>query len=545
MAQASRPEFGDYQSNGALPAAKSLNLNPRLLAQKLVDSKTLEDLAQEVSIAGPGFINITLCNDYLAHCLADEPICALTQEPQRVVVDYSSPNVAKEMHVGHLRSTVIGDSVVRMLSLAGHHVIRQNHVGDWGTTFGKLIAYIDEIGSEEQLESSLSDIEQLYVAASQRFDQDPDFAARSREAALRLQNRDPQVRATWQKFMQVSLDHMHDIYRKLDVLLTADDVRGESAYSEELPRVVEELHRSGILVESKGAQCVFVDGFHRKDGSPLPMIVQKSDGGYLYHTTDLATLLYRARVLRADQVLYFTDSRQIHHFQLLFAVARKAEFVKSNVKLEHHVFGSILNADGEPFKTRSGENILLADLIEEGIARAKEVVAQKSNHLNHEAREEIANQIAIGAIKYADLSKNRTHDYRFDWDTMLALDGNTAPYLQYAYARINAIFAKANLTVNEVNPQSIAIAHRAEHNLAVRLMRFQEILDQSVEERKAHHMCNYLYDLTVHFTRFYENCNVLNAESTTRDSRLAICARVAQTLRTGLGCLGISAPMRM
>ena len=502
-------------------------------------------MAQDVQVAGPGFVNITLSNEFLARCIAEEPISSPHTDAQRIVVDYSSPNVAKELHVGHLRSTIIGDSITRMLALAGYQVVRQNHIGDWGTNFGKLIAYLDEQDSSEQLDNSLADIEQLYIAANRRFDEDSHFAEKAREAVVRLQTKDEQANATWRKFLSVSLAHMQEIYEKLNVLLTEDDIRGESSYSDDLSLVIERLESAEMLVESDGAKCVFVEGFKRKDGSPLPMLVQKSDGGYLYHTTDLATLLYRAQELKANQVLYFTDSRQILHFEMLFAVARKAGFVGPEVKLEHHVFGSILNSKGEPFKTRSGANILLADLIDEGIARAATVVQEKSGHLSDDLKREIAHQVAIGAIKYADLSKNRTHDYKFDWDTMLALDGNTAPYLQYAFARVNAIFTKGGVKQEDVDPRSASVSHPAEHDLAIRLLRFQEAVDQSIEERKAHHMCSYLYDLTVHFTRFYETCNVLNAAPAVRDSRLALCARTANTLRIGLDCLGIATPSRM
>ena len=505
----------------------------------------LGDVAQDVEVAGPGFVNITLSDEFLSRCIAREPISTPHADPQRIVVDYSSPNVAKELHVGHLRSTVIGDAITRMLALAGHQVVRQNHIGDWGTNFGKLIAYLDEQDSIKQLDKSLADIEQLYIAANRRFDENSQFAEKARDAVVRLQNKDEQANSTWRKFLEVSLAHMQEIYRKLDIQLTEHDVRGESSYSKDLPLVIARLESAGMLVESDGAKCVFVEGFKRKDGSPLPMLVQKSDGGYLYHTTDLATLLYRAKELRADQVLYFTDSRQILHFDMLFAVARKAGFVSPEVELEHHVFGSILNSKGEPFKTRSGANILLADLIDEGIARAKSVVQEKSGHLSDDLKGEIASQVAVGAIKYADLSKNRTHDYKFDWDTMLALDGNTAPYLQYAFARVNAIFNRGGVKPENVDPNSVSVSQPAEHDLAVRLLRFQEALEQSIEERKAHHMCNYLYDLTVHFTRFYETCNVLNAAPAVRDSRLALCARMANTLRIGLDCLGISTPSRM
>lgn len=522
-----------------------MGVNPRALAQQLVDAGVLEDLSSKVSIAGPGFINITLDNDYLSEALASQPLVTPTETPLRIVVDYSSPNVAKQMHVGHLRSTVIGDAISRMLTLAGHCVVRQNHIGDWGTAFGKIVAHIEELDTPQEIDGSLEDLEQLYVAASRKFDESPAFASKAREAVLKLQSQDPRTLSIWQRFIDVSTLHIQEIYEKLGILLTQDDIRGESSFNDDLPAVIQRLDREGILVESDGAKCVFVDGFVRKDGSQLPMIVQKSDGGYLYHTTDLATLHYRTQELGADQVLYFTDARQILHFQLLFAVAKQAGFAKPDTLLEHHAFGSILNSKGEPLKTRAGENPLLSDLIDQAESHARQVVDTKSKHLPAELREEIAHMVAIGAIKYADLSKNRTSDYKFDLNTMMALEGNTSPYLQYAYARINAIFVRGGIDRESIELHRINVQHPAEHDLATRILRFQEVLDQSVDERKAHHMCNFLYELTVHFTRFYENCPVLNAESTLRDSRLGLCARVAEALKVGLDCLGISVPTRM
>lgn len=522
-----------------------MRVNPRALAQQLIDSGVLNDLSSDVSVAGPGFINVTLDNDYLSTALASEPLVTPTNAPLRIVVDYSSPNVAKQMHVGHLRSTVIGDSITRMLTLAGHSVVRQNHIGDWGTAFGKIVAYIEELGSDKEVGQSLDDLEQFYVAASKRFDEDKDFASTAREAVLKLQSNDPKTMAVWQKFIDASTRHMQEIYEKLDILLKPADIRGESSFNDDLPSVIDKLEDGGFLVESDGAQCVFVEGFVRKDGSQLPMIVQKSDGGYLYHTTDLATLLYRTNELNADQVLYFTDARQILHFQMLFAVAKKAGFAPPEVELEHHAFGSILNSHGEPLKTRAGENPLLADLIEQAEAHAKQVVREKSSHLEVFQQDEIAHKVAIGAIKYADLSKNRTSDYKFDLETMMSLEGNTSPYLQYAHARINAIFARGGIDSQGIELEEIRVRHPAEHDLSVRLLRFQEVLEQSIEERKAHHMCNFLYDLTVHFTRFYEKCQVLNAEKSERNSRLGLCARTAEALRVGLDCLGISVPTRM
>ena len=537
-------DFGDYQANGAMAIAKELGKKPRFIAQEVVDRAPLADLNATVEVAGPGFINIHLDDGFLATALSESTQFQSVDHPERIVVDYSSPNIAKELHVGHLRSTVIGDALVRLFELVGHTVIRQNHVGDWGTAFGKLIAYVDE--HQEAGDLSVSGIEKLYVEASKQFDRDPNFARRARQEVLKLQQHDPKVVKKWDRIVRASLDHVHHIYSELGISLGLSDVRGESAYNEDLSDVVDDLQNAGLLTLSEGAQCVFVDGFKRKDGSPLPMIVQKSDGGYLYHTTDLAALKHRTKTLAADRLIYLTDSRQIHHFELLFAVGELVGYIPEDVVPEHLVFGSILDKNGEPFRTRGGNNIRLGSLIQEGIERALNIVQHKSAHLSSEEQQKIARQIAVGAIKYADLSKNRTNDYRFDWDVMLSLEGNTAPYLQYAHARICSIFSRSNLDIQEFDQKPIELQHRSERALALRLLRFSETLEQCLEERKPHYLCNYFYDLTGHFMRFYENCPVLKASTNKlRDSRLSLCAKTSQVLRVGLANLGIALPSRM
>jgi arginyl-tRNA synthetase len=538
---AGRPEFGDYQVNGVMAAAKRTHQNPRALAEQLAAQATLADLTDLPEVAGPGFINLRLRPDFLAAAVATAPLLEPTGAPARIVVDYSSPNLAKEMHVGHLRSTIIGDALVRVLSALGHSVVRQNHVGDWGTQFGMLLTYLDDSGADSD---ALADLETFYRAAKQRFDTDAAFAARARETVVRLQQGDAHARAAWQRFIDISLSHCQAIYDRLGVTLTPADVRAESAYNEALPDVIAALADAGLTARSEGATCVFLDEFVGKDGAPLPVIVQKSDGGYLYATTDLAAVRFRVSALAATRILYLTDARQALHFRQIFAVAQRAGFVNPDTQLDHLPFGAMLGTDGKPFKTRSGAVVKLVDLLEEAEARAFELVTGKNPDLSEAERRQIARAVGIGAIKYADLSKNRTSDYVFDWDQMLAFEGNTAPYLQYAYTRIRSIFRRG-----AVDPDSLSgtprIETREAHQLAVQLLRFQEVTEQVAAEGFPHLLCSYLYDLATLFMRFYEACPILTADADLRDGRLQLCARTAATLRTGLGLLGIDTIERM
>lgn len=526
-------------------AAKRIRTNPRELAANVVAELKLGDIAESIEIAGPGFLNIRLKPSFLSEQLTESPLLENTKNPKRVVVDYSSPNLAKEMHVGHLRSTVIGDAVARTLELVGHTVIRQNHIGDWGTAFGRLLAYLDDVGDEATQNAELRDIEALYVEASQKFESDAAFADRSRAMVLALQAHEPHAITKWQNFMVLAQEHMSDIYSRLDISLQPQDTRGESTYNADIGPMIKDLQKQDdVLVESDGALCIFMPQFKNKDGEVQPMIVQKSDGGYLYHTTDLAALCYRQEVLLADRVLYFTDARQILHFEMLFAASRLANIANPSVMLEHHPFGKILGTDGKPFKSRSGDNILLRDLIDEAIERATSLIVEKNPDLADAQRDHIARTVAIGAVKYADLSKNRLHDYTFDWDEMLAFDGNTAPYLQYAYARISGIFEKGDIDIAQCNAPT-RLDSEVERQLAVHLLRFQEVIEQVVADAKPHYLCSYLYDLTVRFMRFYEQCPILSEEASIRDGRLTLCRRTAETLETGLGALGIQVLDRM
>ena len=439
---ASRPAFGDYQANGIMSVAKRIGAKPRDIADKVCASLHTGEMIERVEVAGPGFINIHLSADWLGNRARmtrqnfDELI-PVSAAPARVVVDYSSPNLAKEMHVGHLRSTIIGDSLARVLSRLGHEVIRQNHVGDWGTQFGMLIAFLRlETKDLSEVSGELADLEAFYRAAKQRFDADPAFAEMARAEVVKLQGGDAQSLAMWEQFIDESLRHCEQVYALLNIQLTRADLRPESFYNNKLQDIINVLSEKELLTISAGAQCVFLPDFKGKDGEPLPVIVQKSDGGYLYATTDLAAVRYRIHDLEVDRVLYVVDARQSLHFQQIFAVARAAGFADADSRLEHIPFGTMMGTDGKPFATRSGGIVKLIDLLHEAQKRALEVVTVKNPDLDDTTKQDIARKVGIGAVKYADLSKNRTSDYVFDWNSMLAFEGNTAPYLLYAYTRI-------------------------------------------------------------------------------------------------------------
>ncbi len=495
---AARPEFGDYQANGVMGAAKRASMKPRDLAQAVVAHAELDGIAGKLEIAGPGFVNITLDQRFLADLLTRGGSIDAAEAPATVVVDYSSPNLAKEMHVGHLRSTIIGDALARVLEALGHRVIRQNHVGDWGTQFGMLLTFLDETGADSEL---LGDLEDFYRQAKARFDDDVDFAERSRRAVVGLQRGDPEIRRRWHRFIEISLSHCEEVYDRLGVDLRRQHVMAESAYNDDLNDVVASLAEQGLLEESQGARCVFLPQFKGKDGDVLPLIVQKSDGGYLYATTDLAAVRYRANVLHADRVIYLTDARQSLHFSQVFAVAERAGFVRPGMALEHHYFGAMLGPDGRPFKTRSGGVIKMISLLDEAEARAFAIVTAKNPDLPESERRTIARVVGIGAVKYADLSKNRASDYVFDWDQMLSFDGNTAPYLQYAYTRIRSVFRRGDVNEADVGG-ALALTAPEEHALAVILLRLQETLEQVAADCLPHLLCGYLYEVATLFMRF-------------------------------------------
>ena len=534
---ATRPEFGDYQANGALAAAKRLRVQPRDLAAQVIEAADLSGIASRCEVTGPGFISLTLDDDCLSEALADGRI-----EPvgggERVVIDYSHPNLAKEMQVHHLRSTIIGDAVARVLEALGYDVIRQNHVGDWGTGFGRLVAHLNDTGEDSE---ALGDLERFYTEASERFANDPAFAGRARRVVVDLQGGDPDTLARWRRYIDISMSHCQAVYDRLGVGLKPEHVRGESAYNDDLDGIVDDLQAKGLLTESDGALCAFLPQFKGKDGKPVPIIVRKSDGGYLYHSTDLAAVRYRTGILRAKRVLYIVDARQGLHFKQLFALAKRASY-DTGASLEHHPFGMMLGPDGRPFKTREGSGTRLLDFLEEATVRARRLVEAKNPELDGQEMDRVARAVGIGAVKYADLSKNRTGDYVFDWNAMMSFEGNTAPYLQYAYARIQSLFQRGQVDAAALTGAP-TIREAEEHALALQVARFQETLEQVAATVMPHHLCTYLYDLASAFMRFYERCPVLDSEF--RDDRLLLCRHTAATLSRGLDLLGIETVERM
>ncbi|WP_286827091.1 arginine--tRNA ligase [Alcanivorax sp. UBA3183] len=544
---------GDFATNIALMLAKPAGMKPRDLAEKLIAALPADNAVANVEIAGPGFINFFQADDWLTAlldlALADEHLgVARPAQAQTVVVDYSSPNLAKEMHVGHLRSSIIGDAVVRTLEFLGHQVVRQNHVGDWGTQFGMLLAYLEEQKSEEsdsELSRELGDLEGFYRAAKQRFDESADFATRARSLVVKLQAGDEHCLALWREFNSVSLSHCQAVYDRLGVSLTPADVRGESAYNDDLAQVVSDLDARGLLSEDQGAQCVFMDEFKNKEGAPLPVIVQKADGGYLYATTDLAALRYRAGTLHADRMLYFVDQRQALHFQQMFSLAKRAGFVPEPTELEHMGFGTMNGPDGRPFKTRDGGTVKLIDLLDEAEERAYTLVKDKNPQLDDQDLRTIAHSVGIGAVKYADLSKNRSSDYIFNFEQMLSFEGNTAPYLLYAYTRVASVFRKAGLEMAQVSGD-FQLQEDAEQALAARLVQFGEVLESVAEKGLPHLLCTYLYDVAGLFSTFYEHCPILSGDNETlKQSRLKLAALTARTLKQGMELLGLSPLERM
>ena len=598
-------EHGDFQINGVMGAAKKAKQNPRELAQKVAETLADNAVIESAEVAGPGFINLRLCPEFLAQniqtALNDARFgIAKTDKPQTVVIDYSSPNLAKEMHVGHLRSSIIGDSISRVLEFMGNTVIRQNHVGDWGTQFGMLVAYLVE-QQKDNAAFELADLEQFYRAAKVRFDEDPAFADTAREYVVKLQGGDEAVLALWKQFVDISLSHAQAVYDTLGLKLRPEDVAGESKYNDDLQPVVDDLVQKGLAVEDDGAKVVFLDEFKNKEGEPAAFIVQKQGGGFLYASTDLACLRYRIGSLNADRLLYVVDHRQALHFEQLFTTSRKAGYLPENVKAEFIGFGTMMGKDGKPFKTRSGDTVKLVDLLDEAVNRAEQVVKEKnpkwqltteledglkkissltnSDNLKNKLKynlenkkleitlendvvyhlpidkidkivsgaeeytdtalsdaEKIARVVGIGAVKYADLSKNRTSDYVFDWDAMLSFEGNTAPYLQYAYTRVQSVFRKAG-EWDAAAPT--VLTEPLEKQLAAELLKFEDVLQSVADTAYPHYLAAYLYQIATLFSRFYEACPILKSEGATRNSRLQLAKLTGDTLKQGLELLGI------
>lgn len=548
--QSAKVQFGDYQANGMMAVAKKLGMAPRQLAEQVLTHLDLSSIASKVEIAGPGFINIFLEPAFLAEqvqqALASDRLGVSQPTRQTIVVDYSAPNVAKEMHVGHLRSTIIGDAAVRTLEFLGHHVIRANHVGDWGIQFGMLIAWLEKQQQENAGDMALADLEGFYRDAKKHYDEDEAFAERARNYVVKLQSGDAYFREMWRKLVDITMTQNQITYDRLNVTLTRDDVMGESLYNPMLPGIVADLKAKGLAVESEGATVVFLDEFKNKEGDPMGVIIQKKDGGYLYTTTDIACAKYRYETLHADRVLYYIDSRQHQHLMQAWTIVRKAGYVPDSVPLEHHMFGMMLGKDGKPFKTRAGGTVKLADLLDEALERARRLVAEKNPDMPADELEKLANAVGIGAVKYADLSKNRTTDYIFDWDNMLAFEGNTAPYMQYAYTRVLSVFRKADIDEQALASAPVIISEDREAQLAARLLQFEETLTVVAREGTPHVMCAYLYDVAGLFSGFYEHCPILSAENdAVRNSRLKLAQLTAKTLKLGLDTLGIETVERM
>ena len=548
--QSSKPQFGDYQANGIMAAAKKLGLNPREFAQKVLDHADLSDVAEKTEIAGPGFINIFLNPTWLANnvsaALKDQNLGVSANEKQTIVIDYSSPNVAKEMHVGHLRSTIIGDAVVRTLEFLGHNVIRANHVGDWGTQFGMLIAYLEKMENEHASEMELQDLEAFYREAKKHYDEDEAFAEKARNYVVKLQGGDEYCRTMWKKLVDITMQQNQRNYDRLNVTLTEKDVMGESLYNPMLPAIVEDLKKQGLAVEDEGALVVYLDEFKNKEGEAMGVIVQKKDGGFLYTTTDIAAAKYRYETLKADRALVFSDTRQSQHMQQAWLITRKAGYVPDSFSLEHKNFGMMLGKDGKPFKTRTGGTVKLADLLDEAIERATVLINEKNTNLSDDEKTAVIEAVGIGSVKYADLSKNRTTDYVFDWDNMLSFEGNTAPYMQYAYTRIRSIFNKADVNPTALAEAKIQLSDEKERALAIKLLQFEEAVQTVGKEGTPHVLCAYLYELAGVFSSFYEHCPILNAEDeNVKLSRLKLASLTEKTLKQGLELLGIKTIEKM
>ncbi|WP_454293462.1 arginine--tRNA ligase [Salana multivorans] len=551
-------QFADVQANAALALAKKVGTNPREAAARITANLDLSDVGT-VEVSGPGFLNITVSPEWIAGqvaALVSDPRLGVPAQPQRVIpIDYSAPNVAKEMHVGHLRTTIVGDSLARTLERLGHRVIRQNHIGDWGTPFGMLIEHYLEVG-EGSPEADLlrTDPNAFYQAARAKFDdaENPAWAARARERVVKLQAKDPATIAIWQGMIGHSKEYFHRIYDALVVTLTDDDLAGESMYDPMLQSVCDELIEKGLAVESDGALCVFPEGFTGRDDKPLPLIVRKSDGGYGYATTDLAAIRYRARDLGADQILYVVGASQNLHFRMIFATAEAAGWLTredgSRVQPVHVQIGSVLGSDGKILRTRSGSSLRLAALIQEGVEKAAAVVDAARSDLDDDERRRIARQVGVGAVKYADLSVAHDTDYTFDFDRMLALTGNTGPYLQYATARIRSIFRKAELDPAAVLGAGLGVVvdDPTERALALALLGYGAVVAEVGDQLVPHRLAGYLFELAQAFTSFYDACPVLTAEDRgVRDSRLTLTAATLAVLVDGLGLLGINAPDQM
>ena len=534
----------------ALPChslSKVLRKAPNTIADEILENlgSTTEGICQVSSING--FLNFSadpnwLC-EILQESLIDDRLRVLTEEPRVIVIDYSSPNVAKHMHVGHLRSTVIGDALNRMLSHKGHRVVPENHIGDWGTPFGMLIEHLIDLGLDSEVQNI--DLSTFYSDARGKFDANSNFASRSRARVVRMQSSEPETIELWQMLVDRSLVHFNEVYQRMGILLSNNDLAGESKYESALPRVVEKLAKVGLLEESDGAKVVYLDGWKNREGEPLPLIIEKADGGYNYATSDLACILDRIENVGSRDFLYVVGAEQAQHFAMVFEVARNAGFMDEGVNAIHVPFGLVMGTDGKKLASRTGGAVHLNDLLIEAVERADAIVAEKSPNLSNDERAEVSKMLGIGAIKYADLSTDRNNNYTFEWEKMLSFDGNTAPYLQYAHARICSIFSKDEIDRNSIRDAEIILSHEREIALARTLIKFPEALDSACSSPSPHKLATQLHNIAQAFGSFYEVCTVLNAEHSTKLSRLALCDLTARTLQTGLDLLGIDSPHRM
>ncbi|WP_019000656.1 arginine--tRNA ligase [Succinimonas amylolytica] len=538
---------GDFASNIAMMLARPMKKNPREIAELLISRIPANDKISRVEIAGPGFINFFANKAFIENQVNDmlkDPLLGVRplRTPETVVIDYSSPNVAKEMAVHHIRSTVIGDAVVRILEFLGNRVIRANHIGDWGTQFGMLIACLEKKEEEHASSLELSDLEAFYREAKKYYDEDPQFAEKARKYVVKLQSGDEYCREMWQKLVKITMDQNQEIYRRLNISLTEKDVMGESLYNPMLKPLVDDLISRNLAKEDQGAIVVYLDNFKDKDGNPRGVIVRKSDGGFLYTTTDIACTKYRVEHFGANRIIVFADSRQHEHLLMAWDIAKMAGYLPENVLTEHGSFGMMLGKDGKPFKTRSGGTVKLKEFLDEAENRAATLMSDRNNNLSPEEKSKVIHTVAMGAVKYADLSKNRTTDYIFDWDNMLTFDGNTAPYLQYAYSRVQSIFRKTDAI-----PGKISISAPEEEDLLLKFTKFNEVVNSAAEKAMPHLLCTYLYELAGLFMKFYESCPITKQEvpDNIKTSRLAISECTAKILKTGLGLLGIETLERM
>jgi arginyl-tRNA synthetase len=550
---AARPsEHADAQVNVAMGLAKRVGKKPRDVAEHIVAALDLRGVCSDVTVAGPGFLNLTYENEYLGKLLHDaarDPRLGVHQAAtaETVVIDYSAPNVAKEMHVGHLRSTVIGDALVRMCEAVGHRVIRENHIGDWGTPFGMLIEHLIDLGEVDAArELSVGDLDGFYKQARAKFEASPEFQERARHRVVQLQGGDANTLRLWKLLVAESARYFATVYEKLGVKLTHADLRGESVYNDLLASVVTRLRDAKLLVTDDGAEVVFPAGFTNRDNAPLPLIIRKQDGGYNYATTDLACVIDRVERLRATLMLYVVGTPQAQHLSMIETVAKDAGWLRESTRMAHVAFGSVLGSDRKMLKSRTGDSVKLVELLDEAVQRAEASIAEKNPELSLAERQKVARMIGIGAVKYADLSSDRIKDYVFDWERMLSFDGNTAPYLQYAHARICSIFRRAGTSRDAARHTTPVLSHPSERALALWLLQYDSAVWDALERYSPHRLCTYLYELSSRYTSFYEQCSVLKAESEVmRDSRLALCDLTARILADGLQMLGIDAPEQM